>query len=254
LPRDPQQRFTDRVDAYVRFRPSYPPAVLDLLASECGLDSPRVVADIGSGTGILTRLLLEQGHTVHAVEPNLAMRQAAESSLAEFDSFHSVDGSAEKTTLADDSIHLVASAQAFHWFDRAESRTEFQRILRPGGRVAILWNDRRKSNTPFLRAYEELLLKHGIDYELVDHSRIGQQELTTFFGPWGFTAARFDNHQILDFEALQGRTESSSYMPRSGTPGHPSMLRAIEELFETHNEDGTVSLDYDTLVFYGRLS
>jgi SAM-dependent methyltransferase len=252
--RDPTTRFTDRVEAYLRYRPSYPTELLDLLESVCGLGSPLPIADIGSGTGILTRLFLKRGHQVIGVEPNRAMRLAAERSLSEFESFTSVEGTAENTTLADDCVHSIVSAQAFHWFHRGNSRTEFGRILCPSGWVAIVWNDRRKSTTPFLRAFETLLLRHGTDYELVDHTRVSQQEMTEFFGPAGFSAARFDNHQVLDYEGLQGRLESSSYTPQAGTAAHGSMIEDLQRLFETHHSAGTVSLDYDTLVYYGQLS
>lgn len=251
---DPTTRFSDRVEAYLRYRPSYPSELPELLEVECGLGTSQPIADIGSGTGILTRLLLGRGHLVWGVEPNRAMRQAAEHSLARFERFTSVHGTAENTTLAEDRVNLIVSAQAFHWFHRDKCRREFRRILRPDGFVAILWNDRRKSTTPFLRAYESLLQRHGTDYELVDHTRIGQEELASFFGPDGFSAARFDNHQILDHKGLKGRIESSSYVPLTGSPGYLPMLDAITALFDDHHTDGTVSLDYDTLVYYGQLS
>lgn len=254
MPRDSKGRFTDRVEAYQRYRPSYPPEVLDLLDSECGLDTPQTLADIGSGTGILTRLLLERGHSVFGVEPNHAMRTAAEGRLSRWANFTSVDGTAEQTSLGDGSVHLIASGQAFHWFDLARTRREFCRILQPGGWLAILWNDRRKTSTPFLAAYEDLMLQHGSDYELVDHTRVSDTDLSTFFGPRGFDTVSFDNCQILDFAGLQGRLESSSYVPRSGTPGHAPMIDELETLFEIHSTDGTVRIDYDTVVFYGHLT
>jgi len=250
---DPTTRFSDRVDAYVRYRPSYPHEIFELLEAQCGLDSPRSVADIGSGTGILTRLFLERGHAVHGVEPNRSMRIAAERLLAGFKGFTSVEGTAESTTLATDSVHLIATAQAFHWFDRVVARREFERLLKPDGWVAIVWNDRRKSSTPFLQAYEGLLLNHGTDYHEVDHTRVGHADLLAFFGPQGYQEAHFDNHQVLDFESLQGRLESSSYAPQVGTPGYQPMIEDLRHLFDTHNADGLVSLDYDTRVYYGQL-
>ncbi len=252
MSRDSRTRFGDRVEAYVRYRPTYPLEVLDLLTVECALGSPRNVADIGSGTGIFTRSLLERGHTVFAVEPNAPMRRAAERSLAGYDTFRSIDGTAEGTTLERDSVDLVTSAQAFHWFDLDRSREEFQRILRPGGWIAVLWNDRRKATTSFLRAYEELLLRHGTDYQLVDHTRVTQEELAEFFGPGGFTAVRFDNHQTLDLAGLRGRIESCSYVPLIGEPGYEPMIEEIRTIFQTHQVAGRVRLDYDALVYYGQ--
>ena len=254
MSRDPTTRFTGRVEAYLRYRPTYPPELFDFLETECSLGHRRPIADIGSGTGILTRPFLERGHQVWAVEPNKAMRSAAERELGRFARFQSVDATAEATSLASDSVHMIASGQAFHWFDLDECGTEFRRILHPNGWVAIIWNDRRKSTTPFLRAYEEVLLRHGTDYELVDHTRVSQEDLTGFFGPRGFSAARFDNHQVLDFDGLKGRLESSSYVPEKGSPGHLPMLESLQVLFDLHNTGGTVSIDYDTVVYYGHLS
>ena len=140
--KDPTRRFTNRVANYARYRPGYPPAVLTCLRDECGLSPGSTVADVGSGTGILTELFLANGNHVYAVEPNEAMRQAAELSLAHYPGFTSVDGRAEATTLADDSVDFVTAGQAFHWFDAAASRVEFNRILRPGGYTALVWNAR----------------------------------------------------------------------------------------------------------------
>ena len=154
---DPTRRFSDRVDNYVRYRPSYPTAVLETLRSECDLSVATVVADIGSGTGILTRLFLENGNRVYGVEPNAEMRGAAEKLLRDFPGFESVAGTAEETGLAANSIDLVVAAQAFHWFDPDRAGMEFQRILRPGGWVALVWNERLVGASPFLREYEELL-------------------------------------------------------------------------------------------------
>lgn len=253
MPRDPKLRFTDRVDAYSRYRPTYPQEVFDLLKSRCGLETPRRVADVGSGTGILTRPFLERGHTVFAVEPNKAMRRAAERTLAGSDSFYSVDGAAEATSLPDDSIHLIVSGQAFHWFDLDQAHREFGRILKPGGWVAILWNDRRKTSTPFLRGYEELLIRHGTDYQQVDHTRLGHEELATFFGTTHFETSRFGNHQRLDFDGLRGRLESSSYVPTSGASGYEPMIAHLRILFDAHSSAGTVTIDYDTLLYCGQL-
>src|SRR5437899_1233764 len=131
------ERFTDRVADYVRFRPHYPPAVFAELRDRLGLGAGSSVADVGSGTGISARPLLEMGCTVFAVEPNAAMRSAAEQWLGDFPRFQSIAGTAEATTLAEHSVDAVVAAQAFHWFDAASARREFQRILKPRGWVAL---------------------------------------------------------------------------------------------------------------------
>ena len=161
---DPTQRFSSRVENYVRFRPGYPPAVLDVLRAECALTRDSVVADVGSGTGIFSEFLLGAGCTVLGVEPNDEMRRAAEGTLARQTRFRSVPGTAEATTLPERSVDLVTAAQAFHWFDRARTRAEFRRILKPRGWTALVWNDRQLDSTPFLRGYEALLQRFGTDY------------------------------------------------------------------------------------------
>lgn len=249
---NPTERFSSRVDTYVRARPSYPPEALDLLAERCGLAPRAVVADVGSGTGILTRLLLERGATVFAVEPNAAMRAAAEGALGSSPGFTSVAATAEATTLPDRSVDLVTAAQAYHWFDPGPTRREFARILRPGGWVALIWNDRRTGGTPFLEAYERLLLTHGTDYASVNHRRISEDELQAFFGAAPLQRASFPYRQIFDLAGLQARLLSSSYTPAPGLPGHDEMLEALAAIFTQHQVDGHVQLDYDTLVYYGQ--
>ena len=167
--KDSTQRFSSRVDNYVRYRPGYPPEVLELLRTECGLSPSSIVADIASGTGILTRMLLENGNRVFGVEPNPEMRRAGEQFLTRYPGFTSVAGSAEATMLDDHSVDIITAAQAAHWFERERARREFVRILVPGGWTVLLWNERDTDATPFLREYEQLLLTYGTDYKEVRH-------------------------------------------------------------------------------------
>src|SRR6266566_7206020 len=153
---DAKQRFSNRVADYARYRPGYPPAVLDLLRTECGLRPGHIIADIGSGTGILSELFLKNGNRVFGIEPNAAMRGAGGKLLERYSKFTSIEGSAEATTLQDDSVDFVVAGQAFHWFDQKLARDEFSRILKPSCWVALVWNERRIDSTPFLRAYEQM--------------------------------------------------------------------------------------------------
>jgi ubiquinone/menaquinone biosynthesis C-methylase UbiE len=250
---DATQRFSSRVYNYVRYRPGYPTEVLALLRQECGLTPDSVIADIASGTGIFTRMLAENGNCVFGVEPNDEMRRAGEQSLVRYSRFTSVAGTAEATTLADHSVDIVTAAQAAHWFDREKARREFIRILRPLGWTVLLWNERRTDSTTFLREYERLLLTYGTDYQEVRHERT-TAEIADFFAAAPFRSRALEMRQELDYTALEGRLLSSSYTP---TPDHTSyapMLRELRRIFDAHQVDGRVSLEYNTLVYYGKLT
>jgi len=245
-------RFSDRVDNYVRYRPGYPAEALELLKAECGLNRDHVVADIASGTGIWTRMLLENGNRVFGVEPNAEMRLAGEQFLAAFSNFTSVAGKAEATTLSGQTFDLLTSAQAAHWFDRPRARREFARILKPGGWLVLLWNERILDGTPFLRAYEQLLLTFGTDYEAVRHERT-TESVNEFFDPLPYQERVFPMAQSFDYAGLEGRLLSSSYAPGPGHPKHEPMLRALRGIFEEHALHGRVSFEYKTRVYFGRL-
>ncbi len=246
------ERFSNRVENYRRYRPGYPSEVLDCLRRQCGLTPQSVVADVGSGTGLLTELFLRNGNPVFAVEPNAVMRAAAEEVLTRYPNFTSVAGSAEETTLASASLDFVVAAQAFHWFDRARSRREFERILRPQGWLALAWNERLTS-TPFLSAYEEMVSRHSREYKQVDHRNVTDEVVAEFYRPGRCTQAQFDNFQEFDFAGYRGRLLSSSYIPAEGQPGFGEFLRDAERLFHEHARAGRVRIEYRTRLYYGRL-
>jgi SAM-dependent methyltransferase len=236
---------------YARFRPSYPQQIIETLEHHCGLTRDSIVADIASGTGIFTKLLLEHGNRVFGVEPNVEMRAAGEGFLAAYPNFSSVTGTAEATTLEARSVDFVTAAQAGHWFDRQKSRGEFARILKPGGWAVLVWNERKADSTPFLREYEELLLRYGTDYNEVrhEHTVVGE-----FFDPLPFQERTFDLQQVFDYAGVEGRLMSSSYAPAPGHPNHAPMLRELREIFDRHRQNGKVSIEYTTRMFYGRLA
>lgn len=251
---DSTARFSDRVDDYVRYRPDYPPALLDWLQREQGVDNGWRVADIGAGTGISSKMFLDAGYRVTAVEPNGPMRAAAQQWLRGYEKFDAVGGSADATCLPDASVNLVTAAQAFHWFDGEATRREFARILCPNGLAAIWWNSRRLTGTPFLEGYEALLLEYGTDYVSVAERYADDARMRAWFGAGFRGGAYFDHVQRLDFNALRGRLMSSSYAPQAGHPQHEPMLRALRELFDNCAGQGTVSFEYDTRIFAGHLA
>jgi SAM-dependent methyltransferase len=246
-------RFSDRVENYVLYRPGYPGEALQALKEECGLARDQVIADVASGTGIWTRVLLENGNPVFGVEPNAEMRAAGERLLVGFPRFTSVAGTAEATTLADRSVDLATAAQAAHWFDRKRSRSEFVRILKPGGWLALLWNERVTDSTPFLRDYEALLLKYGTDYQDIRHERT-TAEINEFFDPAPYQERVFDMRQEFDYAGIEGRLLSSSYAPGPDHPRHAPMLAELRRIFDVHALEGRATFEYKTRLYFGHLS
>jgi ubiquinone/menaquinone biosynthesis C-methylase UbiE len=249
---DAIKRFGNRVEYYAKYRPHYPMELLQFLEQELKLQSSSVIADIGSGTGILSELFLKSGYLVYCIEPNAEMRHAAELHLRRHSKFISVDGTAEATGLPQNGIDFIVAAQAFHWFDRELTKTEFIRISKPSTWVLLLWNDRRE-DTPFAIQYESLLKRYAIDYETVDHRLITNEALVTFFGSSNFGFRTFENQQIFDIESLQGRVMSCSYMPMPHQSGFTEMMDAFHELFERFQVNGTVTMRYNTLLYYGKM-
>ena len=248
----PTERFSDRVENYVKYRPSYPPQLINSLASSCGLFPTSIIADIGSGTGILSKLFLDNGNTVFAVEPNQEMRTAAELFLANYPNLKSVQGQAEQTTLDNHTVDIVTAGQAFHWFDQVKAKSEFIRILRPNGWVVLVWNERKLDASPFLKAYEQLLESSAKDYQAVKHRNVSPDDLRNFYKPNQLHCLTFENRQALDFEGLRGRLLSSSYVPNEGQTGHLEILNKLQHLFDTHQVNGNVILEYETLLYFGQ--
>jgi SAM-dependent methyltransferase len=246
------ERFTSRVEDYAKYRPGYPAEIVDCLETECGLTPASIVADVGSGTGKSSEIFLMNGNVVIGVEPNASMRAVAEQVFNDQPLFRSVEGSAESTTLPDASVDLVTAGQAFHWFDPLKTRTEWIRILKPGGWAVLIWNDRQLETTPFLGDYEQLLIEFGTDYAEVRHDN-GMAAIRQFFAD-EFVLKGFSNTQLFDCDGLRGRVRSSSYTPEPDHPRFAPMMRRLEAIFAKHQEKGYVHFDYETKVFYGQLS
>jgi len=247
---DPPRRFSERAGNYARHRPGYPPDAVEVLSREAHLEPGGVVADVGSGTGILTQALVAAGYRVFAVEPNDAMREAAERALGGRRGFASVSGRAEATGLASRSVDAVVAAQAFHWFDPALAREEFERILRPGGVILLVWNVRRSDASPLMRGYHDIVRRFAIDpVGLTRHD--DRETIAAFFGPSGFRERVFPHADELDRAALLGRASSASYLPGDGHPHRGAMLAELDSLFDACEEDGGVRFEFDTHVYFG---
>lgn len=246
------ERFSNRVVNYIKYRPSYPPEMLELFRKEMDLQPSSVVADIGAGTGISAKIFLENGNTVYGIEPNQAMREASLEFLRDFSDFRSARGTSEETNLPDSSIDIIVAAQAFHWFKGEETRLEFQRILKDGGYVALIWNQRQLDSTNFLRDYEHFLNRFATDYNEVRHEHATPEVIGDFFQT-DFSTATFYNSQTFDYEGLKGRLESSSYTPTAENPLYVPMIEELKRLFTKHEKNGKIDILYDTKIYYGQL-
>jgi SAM-dependent methyltransferase len=250
---DAKQRFSNRAEDYALYRPGYPREILQLLGPGCHFSPELVIADIGSGTGLLGQIFLENGNRVFGVEPNAEMRAAGEECLKRYPRFKSVAGSAEATTLPDDSVDCVVAAQAFHWFEMQPARREFYRIRKQAGRVVIVWNERLLEETPFLRDYEALLRLFGTDYTRVQLSYPRAEQMLEFFGSNEFTSHTLPNGQDFDFDGLCGRLRSSSYAPAADHPQFRAMIEELRRIFDAHQVNGKVRLEYRTRIYTGTL-
>jgi SAM-dependent methyltransferase len=244
---DPKKRFSSRVEKYIKFRPNYPPKIIDFLTEKKILSKQSIIADVGSGTGILSEIFLKNGNKVFGVEPNSEMRRAAEKLLNGYPNFVSISSSAENTSLLSNSIDLITVGQAFHWFDVDRTKREFKDILKPQGYAVIIWNNRRKTGKKFSSQYEKFILKYGTDYKEV---RKNEKKIDQFYQ---YKRKVFYNYQDLDFESLKGRLLSVSYIPLEGEPNYEDMLKELYWVFKEYEQNGIVRLEYDTEIYYGKL-
>jgi SAM-dependent methyltransferase len=216
------------------------------------LSNCTVIADIGSGTGILTAMLLRQGAKVYAVEPNARMRSKAEARFTDEPNFVSVPARAEDTGLPESSVYLATAAQSFHWFEPVSFRRELKRILRPGGSVMLIWNNRLDDRGDLNIAYQRMLKAHQVD----DSRGLSEDELDRridYLFSGKYERFDFDNHQHLDLESLRGRLRSSSYCPMPEDPAFAPLMNDLDVLFQAYQCDGKATMLYRTEVYLGKL-
>ncbi len=249
-----QTLFSGRVGDYARYRPSYPSMIISVLQHECELSSFSRIADVGTGTGNLARLFLQNGNEVIGIEPNFEMCSAGKALLSGYAGFRSILATAEETGLVAHAMDFVTAGQAFHWFDAQRAFCEFSRIAKPRGWVVLVWNVRLSSETAFARDYEQLCVRYGENYVPQLQRDPHDGTIRSFFAGAGYDFRSFNNPQQLDFDGLKGRLLSSSYIPRQEHPTYIPMLKALHRIYEKHQSDGTVHFDYETRMYFGRLS
>lgn len=251
---DPKKRFSSRVENYIKYRPDYPQEIISFLKKINILSSDSVIADIGSGTGILSKLFLNNGNLVYGIEPNLDMRSAGELILKKYSNFVSINGSAESTGLEPNTIDIITVGQAFHWFDLKKTRIEFLRILKPRGHIILIWNRRKKPENEFLKDYEKLLIKYGTEYTAIEKRKL---DFDNLFGESllskGYEKKIFYNHQIFNYEGLKGRLLSTSYIPLKDSPVFFEIIEELKLLFDRYQENEMIRFEYDTEVYFGQL-
>lgn len=248
---NPTNRFSGLAEVYAKCRPSYPAETITFIVHHCGLTRDSTVVDIGAGTGISSRLMAGQGPTVIGIEPNDDMRTQAERESIDVESLSYLKGTAEETLLLDKVADVVLCAQAFHWFRPEESLAEFKRILKPGGWVVLMWNERDESDR-FTKAYGDLLrqLPDTLSVEvprgragqaLLDSKIFSKQQLKEFHG----------NKQVVDADGLIGRAFSASYAPKGAMESEQFTMK-LRQLFKEFQQDGKVSLRYQTNLYIGQ--
>ncbi|HWX24923.1 MAG TPA: methyltransferase domain-containing protein [Vicinamibacteria bacterium] len=238
---DPRTRFSATVDAYERYRPSYPAGLVDWILEESGVPPKGRVADVGCGTGISARLFAERGLEVVGIDPNEEMLdRARQAGGARF-----LRGDAAATGLETGAFDLVTSGQAFHWFPTEPTLAEFSRILKPGGSCAVFWNTR--TSTPFMRAYDGVLSSLSTEYGEIPKPRESARSIGASARVRNLVERTFPHVQVLDREGLLGRAHSSSYVVH-GVLDKPAFDDALTALFHRHQVGGRVEFTYASLV------
>jgi ubiquinone/menaquinone biosynthesis C-methylase UbiE len=245
---DNTKRFSNRVEDYIKYRPTYPNEMINVLKKELGLTKDKVIADIGSGTGISSIPFLKNENRVFGIEPNTEMREAQEQILKQFSNFTSINGTAEETNLDNNSVDLIFCAQAFHWFDKEKSKKEFSRILKENGNLVFVWNS-RSTKTEFQIEYEQILYNNIEEYKNVNHRNIEELDIEKFFNPKTMIMIELENEQTFDLDGLKGRLQSSSYCPKDGSD-YKNIMNEIENLFIKYQNNNLITFHYETKIYF----
>ena len=243
-------RFDGKGEIYAKARPSYAAELLDYIKNTMNVPNGSVFADIGSGTGIFTEQLLNCGYRVYAVEPNEDMRKKAEENLSEYENFVSVDGTDINTRLLNESVDFVTAAQAFHWFDSEAFKKECKRILKPNGRVIIVYNS-RDEQAPCTVALASLRRKYSSDFHGFSNG-ISEENCLSFFDG-GCDVFRSENSKTYNRQGYVNRVLSSSYSLRKGDEGYIEYLAEINRIFDAFSDNGIITVPMHTVAYIGAI-
>jgi len=243
------ERFTDVVEDYNRYRPGYPAFIMEALEKNYKIEKDYVIADIGSGTGIFSRLFVEKEYMVYGIEPNDRMRKKSEQEFAMNSNFKAIKSTAEKILLADKSIDIVTVAQAFHWFETEKAINEFYRILKDKGMIVLVWNERKKKDNHFGPKYERLLRKYCPDYEETNHKKFTYENIKEIFKGNSIDLYMIDNFQELNINSFIGRVKSCSYCLKEDHKNYYPFMEKLNELFNAFQSQGIVKFDYNTVMY-----
>ncbi|MFK7776136.1 MAG: class I SAM-dependent methyltransferase [Saprospiraceae bacterium] len=248
------QRFSQKVETYIKYRPGYPSTLIDFFSNKIQGTKDAIIADIGSGTGILTEPFLKNGNVVFGIEPNKEMREGGEQFLENYPKFQSISGTAEATNLPSSSVDFIMAGQAFHWFDVEKSKVEFERILKKNGQVLLIWNTRDDVRSHFMKEYNQYLLTYSTDYQLIMHRRLERETFSKFYGNQEIKKIELENYQIFDLDGLIGRYMSCSYSFDANHSKHKEAMQELEKIFKKHEENNRVKMWYKTEVYFGKLN
>lgn len=249
-----EDKFTGKAAVYTKYRPTYPDSFLEYLFRELGFHHNSVTADIGSGTGILTGLLLKRGCTVYGVEPNEDMRKTAEKALSHFERFHSVNASAEHTGLPDTCVDAVTAAQSFHWFDRAKFKAECQRILRENGTVVLVWNS-RDAESELVQENDAVNHRFCPNFKGFSGGMRGDDPngFRDFFKNGIYEYKIFEHTLSVDEKGFIGGNLSASYAPKPADNNYNPYISALKQVFEKYNDSGILRIPFFTGSYAGRV-
>jgi ubiquinone/menaquinone biosynthesis C-methylase UbiE len=242
-------KFTDKAENYAKYRLDYPIEILNYFY-DYDFNKTSLIADIGSGTGKLSKLFLENGNIVYAVEPNDNMRNMAYSLLNGFNNFISINGSAENTTLLNGIIDFAVVGQAFHWYDAQNALNEFKRILKNNGVLVLVWYS-RKTNSPFFSEYDNML-KRFPAYNGNDHKNTSDEIIEKYYSK-DYKKIILENCRELTFTELLGSFSSSSYTPKEGTQEYIESKILLEKIFGKYEIDGKIIFEYEFTIYIGRI-